>query len=128
MKAGGLRGKREMEETVKKISRVTPKRIGAALKRVLNVEKREVVARTPKDSGKLASTVRVTDPFTDGDRIGCEMLAGDETTDYALIVHEDLEAYHDTGQAKFMESVLNEVGPHMNQRVARELRIEDFLS
>lgn len=43
------------------------------------------------------------------------------SADYALKVHEDLEARHDDGQAKFLEQPAREEAPRMLAIVAAEL-------
>lgn len=44
------------------------------------------------------------------------------TMDYAAAVHEDLDAHHDVGEAKFIERALLEVGAgEMAETIARNL-------
>lgn len=40
------------------------------------------------------------------------------STPYAIYVHEDLEAYHPTGQAKFIERVVREKGTDLYMQIA----------
>jgi hypothetical protein len=51
------------------------------------------------------------------------MAFGGPAAPYAIKVHEDLEAFHRVGQAKFLESVLLESAPHLAQRVSRRIRL-----
>jgi hypothetical protein len=51
-------------------------------------------------------------------------VAGGGTVDYALIVHEDLEAFHRVGQAKYIESVLNESKRSMPARIAKRIDLK----
>jgi hypothetical protein len=41
---------------------------------------------------------------------------------YAIVQHENLEFHHTTGEAKFLESVLNESRPFMAQRIAKRIK------
>lgn len=43
-------------------------------------------------------------------------------TDYALYVHEDLEAIHPNGQAKFLETATNQEGPKVAPMVAKAIQ------
>lgn len=65
--------------------------------------KREAQEKTPVDTGNLKNSA-----YTDSE-------GGDEPSavigyqaSYAPFVHEDLEARHDNGEAKFLEKALNE--------------------
>lgn len=49
------------------------------------------------------------------------IVAGGPSAPYAIYVHEDLEAFHKVGQAKYIESVLMESRPFMAARVAKRI-------
>jgi hypothetical protein len=49
------------------------------------------------------------------------IVAGGPAAPYAIYVHEDLEAIHPVGQAKFIESVLLESRPFMAARIAKRI-------
>lgn len=76
-------------------------------------------AKTPVDEGNLkashytATGVTLSGPVAE---VGC-------TADYAIYVHEDLEANHTVGQAKFLESALNESKDDIVNTVRRRARI-----
>jgi hypothetical protein len=59
---------------------------------------------TPVDTGALRASA-----FTEADRQGKNpsVIVGFEE-EYAIFVHENLEAHHDNGQAKFLEQPLQE--------------------
>lgn len=40
---------------------------------------------------------------------------------YAAKVHEDMDAHHDIGEAKYIENALGAVGPEMIERIAKGL-------
>lgn len=56
----------------------------------------------------------------------CDITFGGEAEDYALIVHEDLEAHHATGQAKYLESVINESTPYMAERIGKRIQLNQI--
>ena len=47
---------------------------------------------------------------------------------YALYVHENLDADHHVGQAKFLESTINESRPYMPGRVAKRISLIRIVS
>lgn len=111
----------EMQAKFSGMVKGTPKQIAKALKAEMNIEKREVIQRTPKLTGALRDSIEVLEPVIEGREVSCQMTAGDDDVNYAVVVHENLEVDHPVGQAKYMESVLNESGPHMADRLARRL-------
>jgi len=56
-----------------------------------------------------------------GRRVTAELGFGGAAAAYAVYVHEDLDAHHPVGQAKFLESTLTESAPHMPARVAANI-------
>ena len=81
----------------------------------------EMKQRTPVDKNVLRSSGDVQSPTFDGNLIRVMLTFGGAASEYALEVHEDLEAFHRVGQAKFMESVLNESAGSMRVRVGRRI-------
>ena len=61
--------------------------------------------------------------FREGRDVSVRMSFGGNAVQYAVSVHENLEAFHRVGQAKFLESVLNESVGYMTQRVAARMRL-----
>lgn len=95
---------------------------GRALYQEALIEMKESMARTPVATGALRAS-HVTDPpaVTNGE-VSVAIRVGGPSVPYAMIVHENLDAYHPVGQAKFLESTLYESAPHMAERVADRLR------
>lgn len=60
-------------------------------------------AEVPVDTGALYETGRVELVDNDAGEVTAAIAYGDETVDYALAVHEDLEAVHPHGKAKYVE-------------------------
>lgn len=120
---------------LKNLGAKAPGLIGEALRAEMEVELTEVIERTPLDTGDLRKTERVVGPVTNGNKTSVYITAGgpvpggatrpenrtEEGVDYALYVHEDLEAMHPIGQAQFITSVLLESKPYMARRVAKRL-------
>lgn len=92
------------------------------------IETPECAARTPVKTGDLQSTVRTT-PLVLGPRtVKCGTTAGGVSSSgryvhYAVKVHEDTEAYHANGQAKFIESTYRDSAPHILARVAKRANL-----
>ena len=100
------------------------KHLGRALYQETSIELTEVKRRTPVDKGALRASERLEGPLRTGPNesiIYMLILAGGPAAPYAIYVHEDLEAIHPVGQAKFIESVLLESRPYMAARVAKRI-------
>lgn len=73
-------------------------------------------SRTPVDEGNLKGSA-----FTRRERNG--VVTGN-TAAYAIYVHEDLEARHTNGQAKFLESALRDNESRILKIVQRRARVK----
>ena len=109
-----------------------PRATRDALRAELEIEKKEVVARTPIDTGALRESIRVLEPVKDIRSYSVTIIAGGDninpktlksTREYALIVHEDPDAYHPIGQWKYIEQTLRESAPFMFKRVANRIEL-----
>jgi len=74
--------------------------------------------RVPIDTGNLKNSGHVTQPDANAREIEVTLGYGGPAVDYALTVHEDLDAFHTVGEAKYLESVVREYAPHLLSRVA----------
>lgn len=119
--ASGFNGGAEMIRNLKNFKTGFPAEVGRALYQESNVEATEVRKRTPVEFGALRGSVHVLGPFIDGNRIWCLIVCGGTAAPYAIIVHENLNAFHKVGQAKFLESVILESRNYMGVRVARRI-------
>lgn len=91
---------------------------------------------TPVDTSTLRAAEGVAEPVRDGDHIVVELgvggAAGDKinpqtgqaASSYALFVHENLEAFHPVGSAKFIELPFNQAKAGMGSRIAKGMRDE----
>jgi hypothetical protein len=103
--------------------RVTaPNAVGRAMYEEFSIELTEAQQRTPVDTGALRRSAFITQPEQEADgAITMRMGFGGPAAPYAVFVHEDLNALHPIGQAKFLESTLNESAPYMAGRIARRV-------
>lgn len=73
----------------------------------------------PVASGALKATGRVEPGDFNANEVTVNIAYGDEVVNYAYSVHEDLEAVHPHGQAKYVESVVR--GELANGNAARRM-------
>lgn len=117
------------------IAKRFPDRVGPALYQVAQPEMTEAKRRAPvwnparpvphgHTPGSLRASGQVHPPERNGRQVSVTLSFGNELVDYAVYVHEDLEAFHAMGQAKFLESTLNESAPFIADRVAALLHLE----
>jgi hypothetical protein len=82
----------------------------------------EAQARVPVKTGALRDSGHVEMRDDGAGHLTATIAFGNEQVDYAVEVHENLEARHtDGGQSKYLESVINEealqVAEHLAQRI-----------
>lgn len=128
-----MKGVSKMIATLKKLSREFPDHVGAAVYQEGQIEMTEAKRRTPVSPtpappgvvpGTLRASGRVSEPEQQGKTIGVTLSFGGAAEDYAVVQHERLDYLHTTGQAKYLESVLNESRSHMNARLAKRLHFD----
>ena len=116
--AGGMRGGNDM---IRKLQ-AAAQRIQTDVRAAVNDEGERLLdkaeERVPVDTGELRDSGHVIDA-TEGDTIAAEI---EFDAPHALVVHEDLEAKHDDGQAKFLESVLKENAKTVVANIGEKLR------
>lgn len=116
---------REVQQKLDLFARIFPMEAGAALFAEAEIEMTESKRRTPVDTGALRSTGFVKPPYFSSDHNITVVLGfGGPAAPYALIVHEDMEAFHKVGQAKYLESTLMESRPFIAQRIANRLQLD----
>ena len=87
----------------------------------------------PVDTSALRSSRYVQPPAFTSDKVRVEMgyggpaakinpKTGESTDAYALFVHENLEAHHPVGTAKFLELPFNQATRGMARRVAQAIK------
>lgn len=77
----------------------------------------------PVDTGTLKSSGAVIGPVDEGATISTTIGYGGAASEYAVIVHEDLEAYHaEPTQAKFLEDAVTQQMQYMGRRISEQVR------
>jgi len=98
-----------------------PDRFAKALYQEAQIELKEIIKETPVDTGALRATLVLEGPFREGRRIWVVVSAGGPSVTYAFIVHEDTEAFHKVGGAKYIERPLRESAPFLAERIAKRI-------
>lgn len=122
-------GVRKTLSTLRRIPQKFPDEAGAALfyvgQKTMTAAKRLTPVWNPDrpvpaghTPGSLRASGQVHPPERHGGDISITLSFGNEIVDYAVYVHEDLEAHHATGQAKYLEQPLNEAVQTAAQDVA----------
>lgn len=112
---------------LKKIRLFAPDEFARALYQEAQIELTEIKKLTPVDTGALRASEHLEGPVREGRRIYITIVAGGPTVPYAFTVHEDLEAFHKNGQAKYIEQPLAESAPHMSDRIAKRIDLNKAL-
>lgn len=92
-----------------------------ALREFGEEEMTESKKRVPVDTGTLRASGTVSEEES-GDKLQVALTYGGPASEYAATVHEDLEAFHPVGEAKYLESVLDESAPFLTQRVGEKIK------
>lgn len=119
-----LKGANRLRAKFERIKKQFPDEVERALYQEAQVELTEVKRRTPVDTGELRASEHVVGPLRRGllgRKILVMIVAGGPAAPYAVYVHEDLDAFHPVGQAKYIESVILESRPYMAARVAKRI-------
>jgi hypothetical protein len=119
-----LVGTREMVARIEEVAHKARRAIDKAVYKFGNTEMREMKRLVPVDTGTLKNSGYVEKPKRDGSRVMLEIGFGGAAEHYAMYVHEDLDAYHENGQAKYVEMPLSESAPFFAQRVGEDVRKE----
>lgn len=112
---------------LKKIRLFAPDEFARALYQEGQLELTDIKKITPVDTGALRASERIEGPTREGRRIYLKIVAGGPTVQYAFAVHEDLEAFHKNGQAKYIEQPLQESAPYMSARIAKRIDLNKAL-
>jgi hypothetical protein len=116
-----LYGALEMKVKMRNLSARCKQAIVNGVRNFEQIELREMQRRVPVRTGELRDSGYWVEPVIVGDSVRGNMGFAAE---HALFVHEDLEAFHETGEAKFMESVLNESRSSFGERVGADVKKE----
>jgi hypothetical protein len=116
--------KHRLEDLIRRI----PGAIEKALYQEGLIEETESRKRTPVEFNTLRSSHVTERTEWDGNTAYVRIVVGGPAAPYALYVHENLEAHHNVGQAKFLESTLNESAPFIAARVAKRIEMAKLVA
>lgn len=116
-----------VRRTLERMARQIPNEVGRALYQEAQIERTESMRRTPVEYGALKGSHELEGPEIKGRDVSVTILVGGPAAPYAVYVHEDMEAFHEHGQAKFLESVILESKPYMGQRVAKRIDLNKLV-
>ena len=111
----------ELSATLLRIAISTPQQVGRALYQEALLVQGDSMEHTPVDTGALRASHETERPVFSGADVSVTIKVGGPAAGYAVEVHEDLEAHHEVGEAKFLESALNRAVPDIAERVAARL-------
>lgn len=118
----------ELMRNLRSLRTKGPSEAARALYVETEIEATECKRVTPVDTGNLRDTVMAVGPYEEGNKIFTLVVAGGPAAPYALYVHEDLDAFHSVGQAKYIEQPLFQSAPFMAERVARRINLSAMVS
>ena len=114
-------GADQMAATLRRQSQAVRRRTQAALVAEAQSVLAESQRRVPVETGELRASGMVVPPR--GDDLNVEIVF---TAPHAVFVHEDLDAVHPDGRAKFLESTLLESASSLADQIARRARLEEL--
>jgi hypothetical protein len=118
-----IEGLDQLQRRLNELAQGLGAEVGNALRAEAEIEMTEAKRRTPVLTGVLKGSGHVTGPRFRGRNITVELKFGGPAAPYAVAVHENLEAFHKNGEAKFLERPLMESAPHLAARVARRIKL-----
>ena len=119
-----LLGAEAFVKTMRALGNNSPRFAAIALYREAERIMTAAKALTPVLTGALRASGQVASPEVHGDGARVTMGFGNSAVGYAIHVHENLQARHPVGQAKFLEQPLNEARSGMDARLAADVRAE----
>lgn len=122
---GPVIGSFELGRKLRQLANSVPRVVADALYEEAKIEMKEAKRRTPVLTGALRDSGMVMKPEVSvSNEISVTLSFGVPGPYYAIYVHENLEAVHETGQAKFLESTILESAPFMAQRIANRIKLD----
>lgn len=112
-----IEGAASVEKSLRRLIEQIPDRAAQTLNAVAEETMTVSKDRTPVKTGRLKRSGNVSKHATAED-LSAELSYG---TEYAVHVHERLDLRHTVGQAKFLESAVNEAVKVLGPRVAEDL-------
>ena len=131
-----MRGLIEMTGKLKRLAEKYPDQVAQGMTIEAEIEMAESKRRCPVSPvpappgvvpGTLRASGQVHEAEIDGKAVNVTLWyggPGSGAEDYAVIQHEELDYFHTVGQAKYLESVLNESRSSMNGRIAKHVHFD----
>jgi hypothetical protein len=131
-----MKGANAMVQRIRAIAKKFPDRVAKAQYQEAQIEMVEAKRRTPVSpspaaKGVVPGTLRASGMVHEPERRGRSIKTtmsfggpGSGAEDYAVIQHEELDYHHTVGQAKYLESVLDESVPYMAERIGRRIHFD----
>lgn len=125
-------GADQVMANLRKLKAFAPDAFAVALYQETQIEVTECKNVTPVDTGALRASIHPEGPFREGRRIWANIVAGDASIDYAIIVHEDPDADHShshnsNGQWKYIQQPLEASAPYLGDRIAKRIDLNKAL-
>jgi hypothetical protein len=111
----------ELQALLAKLGKGAMDQAGRALYQEALLIQNASMRRTPVDTGALRASHETLQPEGLGDEVKVRIVVGGPSAPYALFVHENLEARHPVGEAKFLERSVHEALPGLPERLARRI-------
>ena len=112
-----FKGLAKLTDRLRTMAQRAPAAFRDAWNEEMGIEVEEMKRRCPVDTGALQESIHL-----EGHGADIRVVAGGGGIGYAVVVHEDLEAHHPRGEAKFIERPLTESAPHLANRVATRMQ------
>jgi hypothetical protein len=111
--------KNTITPTLDRLVRAMPEMGKQVLREEAELTITDAKRQTPVDTGALRSSGFADSVNDDG--MAAVMQFGNSSVDYALVVHEDLDARHPSGNAKYLENAMLSRQPGMEARLGAKL-------
>lgn len=123
--AGDVTGADKIARNLAAVGRNLPREAGRAVLAEGAVDLEQMRIETPlADEGARAGALRASLRLKKVDDLTVQLIAGGGTVDYAVKVHEDLQAKHEVGRAKYMEIVVLQSKGTMGDRLASRVDLK----
>ena len=120
----GLMGADEVRRNLERLAKGILPEAGRALATEAKPIEKESRRRTPVDEGELRDSHRISEPKIIGGVVAVVISAGNESTrDKDITVHENMEAAHAGGQAKFMQSSTLDAAPSLPTKLGKQINL-----
>lgn len=123
------KNKDQLLSRIQNVGRRFPKRLKSGLRIEAEIDMTESKRRVPVEHGVLRASGYVSETEQSGNNFYVELGYGGAAEDYAIVQHERLDFKHPRGgQAKFLESVINESRDTILERLAKRIHLDkDFV-